>query len=458
MTSAHVEYFLAKGKSMSKMKLNKFIIPVFQLTLFISISINAFAADMRTIIHGSGSYRQLVIEGPIESGDFDKFIKIIRDNQGQLSTVYIFSSGGDFYEAMKIGRAMRALELVSMVPMRNESGLPSCEGLHSEPKPNDPKNCTCASACFFIHIGGIHRGGTYLAVHRPYFEKGKFGKLTETEAKKAFDALQDSAREYMIAMGVPKHIQEDVLGTPSERALILDEKTVKTYFWLELPYRHEWIMNKCSQLSNEETARHKSYSQRLKGTPSASSGDLSKEEWADLVDLQKKQAEESKCYVLIDKKNRIDAYEKYFHAKPNDYANHNFSKWSSASNYLGKNFDELLNEERFEESKTSFGSRGEMYSLQRSITSSAPKVYLKDSLRKPRVVNLVSLTSTPDISQEFTRRLVKSLEDSWGTCSSGDGFSQWQWNEDKFTAKLIRESSAEGPYLNLSIDEVISPR
>ena len=36
-----------------------------------------------------------------------------------------------------------------------------------------------------------------------YFEKGYFGNLTEAEAKKAFDTLQDSAREYMLEMGVP---------------------------------------------------------------------------------------------------------------------------------------------------------------------------------------------------------------------------------------------------------------
>ncbi len=211
---------------MAIMKFRKLIASAFQLTVLMSLSIEASAADIRPLVHGSGSYRELVIEGTIESGDFEKFVKIIRDNQGQISTVYIFSPGGDFYEAMKIGRAMRSLELSSMVPMRDSSGRPSCGDGGFGPKPNDPKNCTCASAGFFIHIGGVHRGGTFLAVHRPYFEKGKFGKLLEEDAKKAFATLQDSARDYMLEMGIPKHIQEDVLGTPSERALILDEKTV----------------------------------------------------------------------------------------------------------------------------------------------------------------------------------------------------------------------------------------
>ncbi|MCB1961095.1 MAG: hypothetical protein KDE68_11340 [Rhodocyclaceae bacterium] len=144
----------------------------------------ASAADIRPFISGSGSYRAIVIEGNIEPGDFETFVRIAKENQGKVSDVYIFSPGGDFYEAMKIGRAMRALELSSQAPMRGPAGRPVCEDDGFGPKPKDPNNCTCASAGFFIHIGAIHRGGTYLAVHRPYFAKGKFGDLSQVDAQK----------------------------------------------------------------------------------------------------------------------------------------------------------------------------------------------------------------------------------------------------------------------------------
>ena len=36
-----------------------------------------------------------------------------------------------------------------------------------------------------------------LAVHRPYFQVGEFGQLSQGEAMKAFDALQRLAGEYM---------------------------------------------------------------------------------------------------------------------------------------------------------------------------------------------------------------------------------------------------------------------
>jgi len=407
----------------------------------------AAAADIRPFISGSGSYRTIVIEGNIEPGDFETFVRIAKENQGKISGVHIFSPGGDFYEAMKIGRAMRALELSSQVPMRSQSGQPSCEDILGI-KPNDPKNCTCASAGFFIHIGAVHRGGTYLAVHRPYFAKGKFGDLSQADAQKAFDALQESARAYMQEMGVPKHIQEDVLGTPSERALVLDDKTVKTYFWLELPYRHEWKKNRCSKLSESETQRTEDYSRRLLRARSASDADFSKAEWNDLTALQKKQDEERRCDIEIEKQSRIDAYARYFGVKPTDYAGQNFSKWSDGAKYLGRRFYELQAEDRFDEEKFAGSSF-----LKRAATANAPAISLSDSRASQKVVTRISMVSTPNPSPEYTQRLVQSLESAWGKRSGGNGTTEWLWDKKGFSAKLSYEPvSAEGPFLGLVID------
>ncbi|WP_305295594.1 hypothetical protein [Polaromonas sp.] len=408
----------------------------------------ANAADIRPFISGSGSYRAIVIEGNIEPGDFETFVRIANENQGKVSGVYIFSPGGDFYEAMKIGRAMRALELSSQVPMRGPTGRPVCEENGFGPKPKDPNNCTCASAGFFIHIGAIHRGGTYLAVHRPYFSKGKFGDLSQAEAQKIFAALQDSARAYMLEMGVPKHIQEDVLGTPSERALVLDEKTIKTYFWGALPYRHEWKKNRCSKLSELEAQRAENYSRRLLRARSASDSDLSKSEWDDLTALQKKQKEELDCAVTVERQSRAAAYERYFSVKPTDYSGHNFSKWSDATKYLGRQFYELVAEERFEEEKFAGSSF-----LKRVATANTPAISLSDSRTKPKVVTGVSLASTPNPSPEFAQRLLLSLENAWGKRSGGDGIAEWLWERKGFSAKLAHNPvSAEGPFLSVVID------
>lgn len=408
------------------------------------------AADIRPFISGSGSYRAIVIEGNIEPGDFETFVRIAKENQGKVSGVYIFSPGGDFYEAMKIGRAMRALELSSQVPMRGPAGRPVCKDDGFRPKPKDPNNCTCASAGFFIHIGAIHRGGTYLAVHRPYFAKGKFGDLSQADAQKAFDALQESARTYMQEMGVPKHIQEDVLGTPSERALVLDDKTVKTYFWLELPYRHEWKKNRCSKLSESETLRTEDYSRRLLQARSPAEADLSKVEWNDLTSLQKKQDEETRCDIGIEKQSRIEAYTRYFGVKPTDYAEQNFSKWSESAKYLGRRFYELQAEERFDDEKFEFDS----HSLTRPATSNTPDISILDSPSKPRVVSKVRLVGILNPSPELIQRLVLSLEGAWGKHSGGNGATEWLWNKKEFSARLTHFDPfpAEQSFLGLTIE------
>lgn len=393
------------------------------------------AADIRPPEY----FWEVIIEGNIEPGDFDKFVRIIKEYQGKITGIYIFSLGGDFFEAMRIGRALRALELSSQVPARSQSGQPSCEDILGikVPKPNNPNNCTCTSACFFIHVGAVHRSGTYLAVHRPYFAKGEFGYLSQADAQKAFDALQESARTYMQEMGVPAHIQEDVFGTPSERALVLDEKSVITYFWDDLPYRHEWKRNRCSKLSVAEQQRAKDYSRRVLRTRSTSDADLSEAEWSGLLAIEKKRSEEGLCALNIGEQSRIDAYTRYFGVKPTDYAGHDFSKWSDAAKYLGRRFYEIQSEERFDESTLA----GLSY-LERGNTANAPFISLSDSRTSRKVVTRVFISSAPYPSPEYTRRVIQSLENAWGKRSGGNGTTQWLWDKKEFSAKLSYDPQA----------------
>lgn len=285
----------------------------------------AFAGDVWLTTSRSGNYKAIVIEGEIASGDFDSFRRIAKAGKGRVSGVYIFSPGGDFDEAMKIGKAIRALELTTNVPMKDDNGKPYCEedSLGVTPSPKLSENCVCASAGFFIHIGGVSRGGTYLAVHRPYFGKGKFGELTQDKAKNVYDNLLKRARSYMEEMAVPRHVQEDVLGTPSDKLLLLDDKTVKTYFWASAPYRYEWLRNKCAMLTEEESLRMKRYAELLRAAMHRSPGSINSysdigftdSEWGELEQFRKKEDEGRKCETQVIEQSRISAYRKYFGMK-----------------------------------------------------------------------------------------------------------------------------------------------
>ena len=254
----------------------------------------------------------------------------------------------------------------------------------------------------------------------------------------------------MTEMGVPQHVQEEVLATPSDKGLLLDEKTIKTYFWLDLPYRHEWLKNKCPQLSSSEKQQLSIYSNRLRRSRNASTADLTKQEWADLDALQKKEDKERKCEIAIIQRGQIEAYEKYFNVKANDFANQNFSKWSEATKYLGKHFYDLMSEEKFDEDKDALSDV--ISSLRRDATATAPSVLLFDTQSKPRVVASINLLSTPNPSSEYIQRLVKCLEDAWGKPSGGNEASEWRWTAKEFFAVLKKETFAEGPIIDLKIE------
>lgn len=416
-------------------------------------SIPARAANIR--ISAYGSLKFVVIEGPIEPGDSKKFLELVKRGQAQILGVSIFSPGGDFEEAMKIGRAMRALELGSSVPMRNVSGNPTCEKSASSvvPTPNDPKNCVCASACFFIHIGGTHRSGNFMAVHRPYFTKGKFGQLPEAEAKKKFDALQKTAKIYMNEMGVPEHIQAEVLGTSSDKALVLDEKTVKTYFWLEIPSQHEWLRNKCSELSSEEEGKLSQYRERLRvvGFDSDRAG-FSKAEKDELKMFDRKEDSRTKCEIEAGQAIRVVAYKKYFGTQPTDLANHDFSIWTNSLKYLRKSFDDIKQEGETKEEPFVYG----MTSLSFPETIDGFKLGFRDSEFEHRLVKTVDLFKR-NTSKAFQEKVLKLLEKSWGKPKSMkvvDKTREYMWDKQKdgFWAELKQyPASGTPPFMTLEI-------
>jgi hypothetical protein len=260
------------------------------------------AAEMRLLVRAN-DYRSLVIEGEIESGDYEHFLKTVKDNQGKLADVYLLSPGGDFVEAIKIGRALRALEMASVVPGRNSAGQPVCFNDSLGDFPRNPANCTAASAAFFIHVGAVERTGLYLVVHRPYFAPEQFAKLTESQAQAAFDALQRDARAYMTEMGVPPQVQEEVMGTSPDKGVVLDDKTVRNYFVGEIPYQQEWRHAKCAQLSPVETQRLDVLKDKIETLTSA--------EWSEYTPMNKKRDLELACQGAVRVQSRMAAYERF---------------------------------------------------------------------------------------------------------------------------------------------------
>jgi hypothetical protein len=398
-----------------------------------------FAQTAELRLNVSGSYRSLDIEGPIEPGDYDRFLRIAKENQGQLSGVALYSAGGDFVEAMKIGRALRALEISSQVPQRGRDGRPVCEEMLGS-KPRDPSNCTAGSAAFFIHIGGTHRGGTYLAVHRPYFDPQRFRSLSQEEARVALDQLLAEARKYMAEMAIPSHIQEEVLSTPSDKFVLLDERQVRTHIWGDLPHRHEWRRAKCAKLSAADTQRLGSLGARIVARER-----LAPEEVEELTRFQSVRDQEMKCDIALTMESRLAAYERFFGEAPSDATAHNFSKWLDAPKYLGRSFEDLASEERFEPERALAGTS----SLLRRETATSPSASVMDLGNKRKLVSWVSIAKEQP-SKLFRERVRKTLEASWGPPQGSE--DSLHWTTETFRARLLYETRASRPGLILVVE------
>ena len=394
-------------------------------------SLFVHAADIYPFSYDSGALSYVVIEGRIEQGDFDKFIRLVKDGQGRVQGVVLFSPGGDFEEAIKIGRALRSLDLGSMVPSRDNRGAPQCTTfMNMTPTPKDPKNCIAASAAFFIHVGAVTRSGLHLVVHRPYYSSKAFGQLSEPAAKKAFDSLQEKSRLYMDEMGVPKRVQEDVLGTASDQGLVLDDTTVRTHFLGDLPYYHEWMRNKCATLDDDEEQRNAQYVQRFLKNRDMSKAALTPDESRDYTALQAKEKQARNCQVAVGKERRLAAYEKYFGAKPNDSAGYAFNAWPDQVKFLGRRLDDIMNEERVTEEKF-MGGR----TLTRKASGSYPYMLIYDSKSNPGIAAEISILSFPNPSKDFNDKLAQSISGAWGKPTFDTG-TEKTWNSTNFQATL----------------------
>ena len=405
----------------------------------------ATAAEAADIYPYMGSiYSGVVIEGEIQKGDYDEFIDLLQSGQGRFDGVILMSAGGDFDEAIKIGRALRALELSSLVPSYNERGKPSCIFL----KPKNESNCTCLSACFFIHVGAVSRSGLYLGVHRPYYDPAGFRTLSRAEAQDAFTRLQETASQYFSEMEVPKQVQEVLFNTPSDEIHLLDKATVKTHFLGLIPYLDEWYRSRCTLLSNEQEVIFEDLSNKARLNA------LSKEEnaiWESLYELSRQERE---CAIKEGSLAKIKAFQDFFNESPDDITHHDFTIWSEASELLGMQAD-ALKMKGFSKVEFGFGS----LKFEKPATTSEPMISVSDyGMPQSGKVGILHVSSHDNPSKDFSENVLTALIAAWGQPSSSEGDKFWRWEKPEFRATLSvdtsgRASAVSQHWLSLAIED-----
>ncbi len=276
--------------------------------MFLLISVPAFGAEITWL---PDEVPSMLISGPIEKGDFEKFRDVLKENEKIPYHVNLNSLGGDLTEAFKIGRLVRELRLSTVAPLLFSHRNPSevlCwrEWSRSEMRPIDQADqCVCASACFFIFVAGVDREGDLIAIHRPYMAKRASEQVALDEYATKYREVEREIRDYLTEMGVSQKWYDILISQSSQssRFLTSDELREFSYKW---PHDiEEWLLARCIKLTPKERQI------RIKLWPKMQAGALSEVEKMLFEEISKKHHEESVCEVKELSRERQRAFSRF---------------------------------------------------------------------------------------------------------------------------------------------------
>ena len=272
---------------------------------------DVYAAEIR-LFHQRGDdpdSQKIVIEGPIQAGDYEKFLATAKEASGYVEEVFLYTPGGDFVEGMKIGRAMRALRLSARAPLTRECEGEALEFLLKEGFLKDARNCLCASAGFFMLAGAVYRSGEEIYVHRPFLQPERLAGLSGTQAGEVAGLLKRESEKYLKDMGLPQSIVDYVWSIPGKEAVRLSPDIRSKYFSLFIPEYQDWYHARCP----EDTVG---------------------------------------CATQANKQLQAEGYKTFFRSEPNVYARlfawedfqvkaHPYQLWVQARSFLGKTLSQV---------------------------------------------------------------------------------------------------------------------
>lgn len=257
--------------------------------------------------------KYLKITGAIVEGDLLQVKRLagtaIRTGSNSL-TLLLNSSGGDVAEATKIGRWARQMMATTFVYGSTLYTPGTVEGNQIEEdgrkfsqerfllvpvkpgdKPAEHSIVRCYSACVLIFYGGVNRhvsdnldmrNGSkrlntipVIGLHRPYYAKEGYGRLTPTDAREAYARLERDVRTYLIEMGAPQSVADRMLRKASNEIDLVPEKEFKQLYQASEPFIDEWMIARCgafgpaAALDRTELKEYTEYDMALKAAGKA---------------------------------------------------------------------------------------------------------------------------------------------------------------------------------------------
>jgi hypothetical protein len=215
----------------------------FNLILF-SILTSAYSASVNSAeIKEHTTFKHIIIEGKIQTGDYERLLNKILEKGISYRTIFLASAGGDATEAIKIGRMIRSLNYSTQTGL-NFNGKNFCN------KDIKPENCICASACPLIYLGGVHRYGDALAVHRIFLNHDALKNLSLEESKSLSKYLDIATEKYLTEMGAPSSLSEKISSATSDKIVFLEKDYVERNLYGYIKGYDEAMIAKCGSTDN----------------------------------------------------------------------------------------------------------------------------------------------------------------------------------------------------------------
>lgn len=263
--------------------------------------------DVRTYgnnIVGNKTLVNVVLEGEIRKGDHETLFNVLKDIPPPAhAEIILRSPGGDYNESIKIGRLLRKAKLGANIPYWRSGGA-SCSPDDGYPPPKDKNNCICASACAFIFFGAVHKNGTMLGLHRPYFAPSFYSTLQPDDASAQYQRLIKDSSEYLKEMGITEEIQKRILASASNDIDFLEPEYVKKYLWGWTPDIEEWMLAKCPRAAPARRGRE--LSQKF------AAGTITTKENAELDAILSADRNEQSCLLEASLQLRKSGYKSAF--------------------------------------------------------------------------------------------------------------------------------------------------
>lgn len=247
---------------------NPFIFLVVFHALILTITHNSTAAEITYKIYVIKNLNISVkkaaaiqIRGNIDQETAKEFEEIyfkLNKRLVPITSVQVFSRGGNIYSALKIARLIYKYGMWTYAPISIEHKGPvvlycdllgAVSGVFTNP-PN--QNCECTSACALIWAAGFNRHGERVGFHRPYLPKNIMKRLTYTEAEVEQKKMFKEIKMFLKTVGFSSDMIRKMLRTSSNEIYFLSKEELRTLQWN--PAFREWVLARCGESSKSELA------------------------------------------------------------------------------------------------------------------------------------------------------------------------------------------------------------